>query len=136
MSANRHARRAQIAAVKKQLRLEQLCLVRGHDVDDVWVMRPAWVGAGIVIPKVHFDRRCRRCGALDSTWREILGETKPQAEPMVLAAWLLANDATVEAPAGEIRMPNTDELANLAAKAGIGGDAANDAVNAAEARPN
>lgn len=115
---NRQTRRAQLAAAKKRLRLEQQCLVRGHVLEPRWVMRPAWVGAGVSIEKVHFDRRCKRCDGFDVVWADIEGEAGPQPEAMLLPAWLLANHATVTPPEGEIRLPNTDELAELAKKVG------------------
>lgn len=102
--------------MKKRLRAQMQCLVRGHVLEPRWIMRPAWVGAGIDIPKAHFDRRCKRCEKLDSVWADIEGDHSAQPDAMLLPAWLLANGATVTPPEGEIRLPNTDELAELAQK--------------------
>ena len=103
--------------MKKRLRAQMQCLVRGHVLEPRWILRPGWVGAGIVIEKVHFDRRCQRCDELVSVWADVEGATAAQPEAMLLPAWLLANNATVTPPEGEIRLPNTDELAELARKA-------------------
>jgi hypothetical protein len=120
--SNRHQRRAAAAPIKRlarksgarQTAKEAICLARGHVLAPAWVMRPALVGAGIVIPKVHFDRNCGRCGKLDSVWADIEGDVLPQPESLSLAAWLLANGATVSAPAGDIRVPNQTELDRIA----------------------
>lgn len=114
---NRRQRRTVEAAAKKRLRAQMQCIVRGHVLTDAWIMRPAWVGAGIVIPKVHFDRTCQRCGALDTVWADIEGATVGQPETMVLPAWLLANSATVTPPPGVVKNPPVDELSAIAAKA-------------------
>ncbi len=120
--SNRHERRAAASALKKLPSsgakrdhvAEAICAVRGHVLAELWVMRPAIVGAGIVIPKVHFDRNCSRCGKLDSVWADIEGPTKPQAKWMTLTEWLEANGAGVPAPAGEIRVPDQAELDRIA----------------------
>lgn len=119
--SNRHQRRAAASAAKKLPSSgprdhvkEAICVVKGHVLADVWVMRPALVGAGIVIPKVHFDRHCGRCGNLDSVWADIEGTTAAQPTSLTLTAWLEANGATIQAPAGEIKVPDQAELARIA----------------------
>lgn len=78
-------------------------------------MRPAWVGAGIRISKVHFDQACAKCGHNARTvWADIEGDTTPMGESMTLVAWLEANAATVRAPAeGEVRAPDAAEIAAI-----------------------
>ena len=78
-------------------------------------MRPAWVGAGIWIPKVHFDRACRRCGHVQRVWTPIEGESRPQEQAMTLPAWLEANGVDVKRPAGEIRYPISEEIEAMVA---------------------
>lgn len=121
---NRRDRRAADSQVRKQIgrkrnvAAEAICAVRGHVLEDAWIMRPALVGAGIVIPKVHYDRNCARCGHLDSVWADIDGATSPQPTTMPLRRWLEANNATAPAPDGEVRYPAIDELADLVRKVG------------------
>lgn len=120
---NRRDRRAADSQVrrrigrKRNVAAEAICVIRGHVLEDVWVMRPALVGAGIVIPKVHYDRNCKRCGSLDSVWADIDGATSPQPTAMSLRTWLEVNGASAPAPDGEIRYPAVDELGALMRKA-------------------
>jgi len=82
------------------------CELRGHVWGDTWTLRPPLVGAGIVIPKVHFDRVCRRCGSTDRVWVDIVGECRPMPASLPLVTWLEQNHATVQPPAGRIVAPN------------------------------
>lgn len=91
------------------------CLAGNHVYDDVWTLRPAWVGAGISIEAVHFDRNCVRCRHLDSVWAAIEGDQSSLAEPLYLSEWLRRHGATVETPEGTIRLP---EGGTLSAEAG------------------
>lgn len=116
---NRQQRRAAARAVAKAI--DERCLAGDHDFAGAWVMRPAWVGAGITIPKVHFDRPCRRCKRLEIRWVDIEGDRTPLERAMSLSDWLTVHGATVKAPPGEIRVPNVGELAELARKAGLSG---------------
>lgn len=91
-----------------------LCLAGRHLPEDHWVMRPPLVGAGIVVPKVHFDRGCRRCrGTSQRVWADVEGTTGPLSETMTLSAWLTHHGATVKAPKGEIRVPDQAEIEAL-----------------------
>lgn len=117
---NRHERRSTAARLRQGVSRTVLCGLGGHDYPPSWVMRPAWVGALVVIPKVHFDRPCRRCGHVQRYWTPIEGTLLPQPEAMPLPAWLAATGGTVTPPAGEIRYPDVGELAAVASAAGIG----------------
>lgn len=120
---NRRDRRAADSQVRRQIgrkrnvAAEAICAVRGHVLDDVWIMRPALVGAGIVIPKVHYDRYCKRCGVSDIVWADIAGATSPQPTSMSLRAWLEVNGASAPTPEGEIHYPNVEELGAIVRKA-------------------
>lgn len=83
-----------------------MCALRGHVLGDTWTIRPPLVGAGMTIPKVHFDRTCSRCGQTDRVWADIAGECRPQPAALPLVAWLERNGATVAPPAGRIVAPN------------------------------
>jgi hypothetical protein len=96
------------------------CLVGRHKPAGHWVLRPALVGAGVVIPKVHFDRACTRdhCTATaERLWAEVEGETRPLEVTLPLVAWLKAQGARIAMPAGEIRVPDEAEVSELLAKA-------------------
>lgn len=93
------------------------CEFRGHALGTRWTMRPALVGAGIVIPKAHFDRECSRCRHVDRVWADIEGPRQAQPRALTLSAWLEANGATVRPPPGEIVVPDQRELAALVARA-------------------
>jgi hypothetical protein len=82
------------------------CLLGNHAYDnDDWILRPAWVGAGISLEAVHFDRNCTRCRHLESVWAPVEGERAAQSEPLHLSEWLTRNGASVERPDGVIRLP-------------------------------
>ena len=95
---------------------DPICEARGHAYPDTWVMRPAWVGAGISIPKVHFDRRCSRCRTADIVWVDIEGDTSPRDRAMPLLNWLDDHGATVRAPAGAVSVPDPTEMAAIAGR--------------------
>lgn len=128
---NRHERRRAERELRKHgpgLVAEPICDELGHDYPDVWTMRPAIVGAGISIPKVHFDRRCRRCRQAAIVWADIQGDTSPFDQTMTLSKWLEAHNALVAAPPGEVRVP---DMADVATRLIQAADAANDAANPA-----
>ena len=93
------------------------CSLVGHDPEETWTLRPAWVGAGISIELVHYDRKCRRGNHLGQVeWRQIAGDRAALPKAMTLRSWLEANGATiVDPPAGDVRLPDASELARLAA---------------------
>lgn len=93
------------------------CAIGRHQPEPFWVLRPAWVGAGISVPTVHFDKACARCRkTVDRVWSDIVGDTSPLPEAMTLSDWLQRHGATVPAPAGEVRVPDQAEIAGLVAQ--------------------
>ncbi len=89
------------------------CLVQGHDYPDDWTIRPAWVGAGISIPKVHFDRACRRCRTMEHVWADIEGDRSAMPRGMTLREWLESHGASVQAPPGIVHYPLIAEVERL-----------------------
>lgn len=111
-------KRSQRDVVQGGRGLQTPCLFGRHKPADHWVMRPALVGAGVVIPKVHFDRACLRCRqSADRVWADIVGVAQPQEKAMSLAEWMAAQGLTVPFPPGEVRVPDQAEIAALVAKA-------------------
>lgn len=103
---NRADRRAGARAAKKTIErrplAEAICEVRGHAYPPEWTLRPSLVGPGIRIPKVHYDRACRRCGHTDRIWADVVGGDDPLAEALGVVEWLTRQGATVAAPEGTV----------------------------------
>jgi hypothetical protein len=90
------------------------CILGGHAYPDAWVIRPAWVGAGVSIPKVHFDRTCTRCGQNEHVWSDVEGDRAPRERAMTLREWLEAHPGTtVTAPAGTVHFPMVAEVERM-----------------------
>lgn len=100
------AKRAARAATARKPLSEAVCAVKGHQDPEAWTLRPAWVGAGIRIPKVHYDKSCRRCGRTHREWRDVAGEPIALDRTMQIAAWLEQTGATiVDPPDGPVVFP-------------------------------
>lgn len=97
-------------------RVAPACIIGRHKPGDHWVIRPALVGAGIVIDKVHFDLGCARprcLATVERVWADIEGETGPLPRAMPLADWLHHHGATVPVPAGPVFTPYGDPFSPL-----------------------
>lgn len=82
-----------------------LCVAGRHQYGEEWALRPAWVGAGISIEKVHYDRQCVRCRHTEAVWVDIEGDLTPIDETLRLSDWLKRNNAAVDRPDGTVRLP-------------------------------
>lgn len=87
------------------------CLIGRHKPAAYWELRPALIGAGIVIDQVHFDRPCLRCSTMaDRIWSPLVSPNALVAQPeaLPLQAWLgrQSDVRILEVPEGEVRHPN------------------------------
>lgn len=102
-----------MATAAQAARAKLSCAVHGHQFSASWTIRPAWVGAGISIPKVHFDRQCSRCRATQHVWSDIVGDTTPRDRAMTLREWLEDHGATVPRPPGKVHFPPVAEVERM-----------------------